>query len=238
MAEDFLSALFTAENFSLSEQQRSQFQTYYELLTERNKVMNLTAITAWEDVCIKHFLDSVMLWKFYDHGFNEEIPLSVIDVGTGAGFPGLPLKIMKPEIHLTLLDALQKRIDFLDDVIRAAGLSEAETVHGRAEDAVKTCRESYDLAVSRAVAYLPVLAEYCLPFVKAGGLFVAYKAGDVEEELKASENALSVLGGALEAIQKFTLPDGSERSLLMIRKVQKTPEKYPRRAKKIEKEPL
>ena len=255
MTENYLDTVFTTEHFSLSELQLTQFQNYYELLTERNKVMNLTAITSWEEVCVKHFLDSVMLWKYIDaavripegdnkkperseEGFNEEIRYSVIDIGTGAGFPGLPLKILRPEIRLTLLDALQKRIDFLDEVIRATGLREAETVHGRAEDVVKKHRESYDLAVSRAVAYLPVLAEYCLPFVKTGGLFAAYKSGDVEEECKASENALAVLGGELEKTEKFVLPDGSKRSLLLIRKVSATPEKYPRRSKKIDKEPL
>ena len=238
----YLSSLFSDHGFRISEKQTEQLLKYYRLLIDKNRVMNLTAITDFEEVCIKHFLDSALLIRYIEKDPEKmtekgEGP-SLIDIGTGAGFPGIPLKILRPEIHVTLMDSLKKRIDFLSEVIRDLQLSEIETVHARAEDLAKERRENYDFAVSRAVAYLPVLSEYCLPFVKTGGQFIAYKSGNFEEEVKASENALKILGGEMEKIQTFTLPDGSERALLFINKVSSTPDKYPRRSKKIETRPL
>ena len=299
---DFLKKTFIEAGFALSDSQAEAFLTYYDLLVEKNQVMNLTAITEFEEVVVKHFLDSCMAGKYLfpaksgsqrvepqesetetlrmeAETFGAEEPsraLRVIDVGTGAGFPGVPLKILISDMKLVLLDALQKRIGFLDEVVRACGLKDVETVHGRAEEMVKSgapeinrsgnsetgrskaaeaaysqrerekgCgaeednfREGFDIALSRAVAYLPVLLEYCLPFVKVGGYFIAYKSGEIEEELKASQNALETLGGTLERTEAFTLPDESKRTLLFIRKTQETPDKYPRRSKKIEKDPL
>ena len=243
--------LFEAAELPLSDVAKERFLTYYELLVERNSVMNLTAITEPEDVFVKHFLDSAILWKyageirsdlFSECGSAAAEPLSVIDVGTGAGFPGLPLKIVRPEISLTLLDALNKRIGFLNEVRDALSLPDVRTIHARSEDAGKeggVLRERFDLAVSRAVSALPVLAEYCLPFVRQGGYFVAYKAGDVQEEIKSAEHALGILGGVLEQVISYTLPTTDiGRSLLIIRKDRETPGQYPRKAGKPEKKPL
>ena len=252
--KEFLVQLFHDQGLSLSSEQASRFILFYERLVEKNKVMNLTAITEFQEVCIKHFLDSVMLLKtlpeLLQSEGEEREALRLIDVGTGAGFPGLPLKIMLPDTEILLLDALQKRIDFLKETAEACGLSKIGFLHERAEDGAQTpkerpkfpeessLRESFDLAVSRAVAYLPVLLEYCLPYVRTGGLFVSYKSGKISDELEQASNALEVLGGVTEKIDEFTLPDGSGRSLILFRKVRETPDQYPRRAKKIEKSPL
>ena len=212
----------------ISDRQEEQFIQYYELLTEWNSFMNLTAITEFEEVLVKHFLDSLALVRAWNPG-----PKKVIDVGTGAGFPGSPLKIAFPELEITLLDSLNKRVKFLDEVIGRLGLKGIRAVHGRAEELVKKPgeREGYDLAVSRAVANLSTLSEYCLPYVKVGGLFLPYKSGKVEQELEEAKKAVSVLGGQCEEVVYFTL-DGTdlERSLVPIRKVRQTPKQYPRKA--------
>lgn len=221
----------------LADSQIEQFIMYYELLIEKNKVMNLTAITDYEDVLKKHFVDSVSLVKAVNLSKN----LNVIDVGTGAGFPGLALKLAFPELRMTLLDSLNKRILFLDEVIEKLGLDGVETIHGRAEDFAKPgkLRENFDLCVSRAVANLSTLAEYCLPYVKVGGLFVSYKSEKISEELRTAEKAVSVLGGNVEGQVEFMLPDsGIYRNLVLIRKEKLTSEKYPRKAGLPEKEPL
>lgn len=240
---NYLKEIFNEANIPLTEEQCGQFERYYTLLTERNKVMNLTAITEYEDVVRKHFLDSAMLSALPEAlKLLPEAP-SVIDVGTGAGFPGLPLKIVRPSCSLFLLDALQKRIDFLDEVVTTLDLSDVTLRHGRAEDAARedggALREHFDLAVSRAVANLAVLAEYCLPFVKVGGYFAAYKSGKIDEELAGAGNALSVLGGEIADVIRFTLPGTEEeRSIVLIRKIAGTPAKYPRKAGKPVKNPL
>lgn len=221
---------------SLSEYQIQQFIDYYELLIEKNKVMNLTAITEFKEVIIKHFIDSLSIVKCKT--FTNE---KVLDVGTGAGFPGIPLKILYPEIDLVLLDSLNKRLVFLNEVINSLGLKKIKTLHGRAEDYAKKDehREKYDLCVSRAVAKLSSLAEYCLPYVKKDGFFISYKSGKVEEELYFSRNALNILGGKIEQVKEFNLPGTDiERSLVVIRKTSKTPKQYPRSAGKPSKEPL
>ena len=222
---------------TLSDEQIQQFLKYYEMLVEWNEVMNLTAITEYDEVMKKHFVDSISLCKAYDVTQNK----TVIDVGTGAGFPGLALKIAFPDLQVTLLDSLNKRINFLNEVIAALELTGVETIHGRAEDFAKPgkCREKYDLCVSRAVSGLATLSEYCLPYVKVGGLFVSYKSGSVKEEAEAAEKAVKILGGKIRDIQYFDLP-GSEisRSLVIIEKVKNTPGKYPRKAGTPLREPL
>ncbi|MCH5339916.1 MAG: 16S rRNA (guanine(527)-N(7))-methyltransferase RsmG [Acetatifactor sp.] len=222
---------------SLTGKQIEQFLRYYEILIEKNKVMNLTAITEYEDVLKKHFVDSVSIVKAMDFSGG----MSVIDVGTGAGFPGLALKLAFPELKMTLLDSLNKRIHFLNEVIEELGVDGVETVHGRAEDYAKPgkLREQYDLCVSRAVANLSTLCEYCLPFVKIDGLFVSYKSEKISEELAAAKGAVSVLGGYIEKQVEFMLPDSdSYRNLVLIRKKKETPVKYPRKAGIPGKEPL
>lgn len=221
----------------LSDFQIHQFITYYEMLVEWNQYMNLTAITEYEDVIKKHFIDSMSLCKAYDITRKA----SCIDVGTGAGFPGMVLKIAYPQLQITLLDSLNKRIRFLDEVINRLSLTGVKTIHGRAEDYAKQSafRECFDLCVSRAVANLSTLSEYCLPFVKKGGYFISYKSEKLVEELKAADNAISILGGEVERQVEFMLPASDiYRNLFVIRKKSKTPGKYPRKAGLPGKEPL
>lgn len=226
-----------ALGIDLTEKQIQQFISYYEKLVEWNEMMNLTAITEYDEVMKKHFIDSMTLIKAFD--VNQSA--SVIDVGTGAGFPGLVLKIAFPNLKITLLDSLNKRIQFLNEVIGNLGLDGVETIHGRAEDFAKPgkLREKYDLCVSRAVANLSTLSEYCLPFVKEKGLFISYKSEKVQDEMVKADKAISILGGKIEKQVEFTLPDSDiYRNLFIIRKVKKTPAKYPRKAGLPSKEPL
>ncbi len=207
---------------------------YASLLAEKNKVMNLTAITDPADVASLHFLDSAALLTLAD--FREK---SVVDVGTGAGFPGLPLRILEPSVSLTLLDAQNKRVEFLREVCGALTLTDVACVHARAEEFAKERRESFDFAVSRAVAALPVLAELCLPLVRVGGSFLAMKSVDSGEELNAAGRAVQLLGGRLEKPLDYTIPGTTVRHrLVMIKKISKSPEKFPRMFAKIKKNPL
>lgn len=225
-------------NICLSERQLCQFQKYYELLIEWNSFMNLTAITDYEEVLKKHFIDSLSIVKAYDFTKGE---VSLIDIGTGAGFPGLPIKIAFPNVKITLLDSLQKRIKFLNEVIDQLELIDIDTVHGRAEDYAKPekLREKYDLCVSRAVANLSTLSEYCLPFVKTGGKFISYKSEKLTEELVQAEKAVSVLGGKVHNQVDYMLPSSDiYRNLLIIDKVKPTPKKFPRKAGLPAKEPI
>ena len=221
----------------LSEQQLEQFQCYYERLIEKNKVMNLTAITEYEEVVDKHFVDSILLGSVKELSGKKR----VIDVGTGAGFPGIPLKIFYPELEITLLDSLKKRVKFLDEVIDELGLTWIQAVHSRAEDLAQDAahRQQYDICVSRAVANLATLSEYCIPFVKQGGYFISYKSTQIEEELKQAKKAVQVLGGTLEQIETVQIPGTTiERQFVMIRKTGTTPKKFPRKAGTASKTPI
>ncbi len=232
----FLSDIASKAGFTLSDTQLEQFNTYANLLVEWNEKMNLTAITEPAEIATKHFVDSLYGLKFLA-GKKK-----IIDVGTGAGFPGLPLKIAKSDIELTLLDSLNKRLTFLTEVKSQLGLDNVTCIHTRAEDGAKTgslLRESFDGAVSRAVANLSCLCEYCLPYVKRGGVFLAYKGPEVEEELASAQNAIEILGGEVTGVFKYTIPETDiTHSVVVITKIKSTPDKYPRLQGKIQKKPL
>lgn len=231
MIKDLLQNYIKDYKITLTKNQYEQFQKYFELLAEWNEKMNLTAITDESGVALKHFADSLSLLNFVDIPQNS----SLADVGTGAGFPGVVLKIARPDIKLTLIDSLNKRLVFLGEVCAQLGI-EAELIHSRAEDGARDekLRESFDFAVSRAVARMNVLSEYCLPYVKVGGAFCAMKGAQANEEFKESLNAINTLGGKLENKYFFELPEnGGERAIAVVRKVKNTPQKYPRQSGKI-----
>lgn len=210
---------------------------YYEMLIDTNKVMNLTAITEYSEVVIKHFADSAAIGCITDMNGN----IDVIDVGTGAGFPGIVLKIVYPQLSVVLLDSLNKRVNFLKNVITELGLTGISAIHGRAEDIArnKDYREKFDLCVSRAVANMSSLSEYCLPFVKVGGRFISYKADGCDEEVKAASKAVNILGGKIRKIESYVIPDTDIcRKFVVIDKLRNTSAKYPRKAGLPTKEPL
>jgi 16S rRNA (guanine527-N7)-methyltransferase len=221
----------------LSEEQLNQFKLYYDMLLEKNKVMNLTAITEHDDVINKHFVDSIMLGKL--HCLSES--LSVIDVGTGAGFPGIPLKIAYPKLRVTLLDSLNKRVIFLKEVIEALQLEGIEAIHSRAEDGARNpqYREKFDLCVSRAVSNLSTLSEYCIPFVKKGGYFISYKSVQIEDEINQAKNAIKILGGAIDRTETMVIPDTDvQRQFVFVQKKASTPKQFPRKAGTAAKTPI
>lgn len=221
---------------SFSEKQLEQFQIFYEMLIETNKSLNLTAITDMKEVVLKHFIDSIALMKYLNLE-NKKI----IDVGTGAGFPGIPLAIMYPKTDFTLMDSLNKRLHFINQVIVQCEMSNVQTVHGRAEDLGRDSshREQYDYCLSRAVASLPVLLELCTPFVKVGGQFVSYKSELIDEELKNASNAMSVLRCQMKEQYSYTIPNTDfYRTFVLFDKIEKVSKKYPRQAGKPKKSPL
>ena len=227
------SALFSPA-LSVTEEQYGKFAAYAEHLVAKNAVMNLTAITEPHDIAEKHFLDSVLPFTLFD------VPegASLVDVGTGAGFPGVPMAIMRPDLKLTLVDSLQKRVGFLTELCAMLDIP-ADCYHLRAEDAGRgALRESFDVAVARAVSRLSVLCEYCLPLVKVGGVFLAMKGGDCDAELKEAYTAVKTLGGKTERVEKYSLPNGDARTLIVVRKISATPVKYPRPQGKIKAKPL
>ncbi len=234
---------FSSFGITLSDKQIEQFDKYYELLVKWNEVMNLTAITEFSDVCKLHFVDSISSCKYFDFTKSD---LALVDIGTGAGFPGIPLKIVFPELHVTLLDSLNKRLNFLNEVIQELGLNESgsvKTLHGRAEDycSVKegSLRETFDVAISRAVANMSTLSEYCLPYVKVGGSFIAYKSEKAQGELKDAKGAIHLLGGKLIATEEFLLPDSDvSRTICIVEKKENTSKQYPRKAGVPSKQPL
>lgn len=254
-SKSFIYNQFKNINIELDENQINQFYDFYQMIVEKNKVVNLTAITEFEDVVIKHFVDSVLIAKIEDiskklelnHFFNDQLSdddhhklvqnstVNVIDVGTGAGFPGIPLKIVYPHIHITLLDSLNKRIQFLNDVVCQLGLKDVSCIHGRAEDYGSdfAYREQYDLCVSRAVANLSTLSEYCVPFIKVGGSFISYKSAGVSDEVKHVKDAMKKLNCTIDDVKNLELIHKEEvyqRNFVIIVKNKKLDKKYPRKA--------
>lgn len=236
------SQYFEKLGLELTDEQLGQLGIYMDMVIEKNKVMNLTAITTEDDFILKHFVDSLSVaYAVPEMKKKFEEGCTLADIGTGAGFPGLVLKIAFPKIELTLIDALNKRVKFLDEVIERLGLTGVTTIHSRAEDGARQVglRDSSAVVVSRAVAALPVLVEYCLPYVKVGGCLVAYKSGEIEEELGGSDRAIKLVGGKLNQVPEMVLPDSDiKRSFVVIDKVKATPKAYPRKAGAIKKEPL
>ena len=220
---------------NLSEIQLKQFYNYMNLLIEWNKKINLTAITEPDEIILKHFVDSLTISRYISDGTK------VVDVGTGAGFPGIPLKIVRQDVDITLLDSLQKRINFLDEVINELNLEKITTIHSRVEDFGKNkkYREEFDIATSRAVANLSTLSEYLLPLVKVGGKVISMKGSLIQEELENSKNAIKILGGKIEKVDEFDLPNSDiSRNIVLIDKIKTTPNRYPRKAGEPSKKPL
>lgn len=227
--------LFSSMEIPISDKQYDKLYKYAEMLIEWNKMVNLTAILSPEDISQKHFLDSVLPFYIFDVKKGAKI----IDVGTGAGFPSCPLKIFRDDIKVTLLDSLNKRINFLKTLSDELDLN-AECIHGRAEELAhkENYREQFDIATARAVASLPMLCEYCLPFVKKGGYFIALKGGNSDDEIGASKSAIKALGGKIDKIIDYSLPNGDKRVLIAIKKISQTASKYPRNKGQITKKPL
>lgn len=236
MFNDILRQKATQSGINLTDNQIESLKCYYELLIEWNEKMNLTAITEPHDVALKHFCDSILLLSYADIPQNS----SLIDVGTGAGFPSIPIKIVRPDIKLCLLDSLNKRLVFLKEVVDKLSLSEVKIVHSRAEDGARKAdlREKFDFATSRAVAQLNVLSEYCLPYVKVNGAFIAMKGKYSEEEIANSKNAIKTLGGKIVKVDTYSLIDSSERTIINVKKLSKTDKAYPRTSAKIKSKPL
>lgn len=228
--------LFSDYNINITDEQFEKFLIYSDYLVEYNKVCNLTAILDPQGITVKHFLDSLL--PFNDLEICENA--SIIDVGSGAGFPSVPLKIMKPHLCITMLDSLNKRVNFLNSLCEKLSFDNAVSVHGRAEEIGRTAefREKFDISTARAVASLPELCEYCLPFVKVGGIFVALKGSAGEEELTISKKAVETLGGKVSTCKSYTLPSGDKRTLIVIKKISQTPPKYPRNKGQMTKKPL
>ena len=236
MFEDILKEQALKSDIKLSDEQVLKLTRYYELIIEWNEKMNLTALTEPQDVALKHFCDSILLLKYADIPVDS----SLIDVGTGAGFPSVPIKIVRPDIKLCLLDSLNKRLTFLNEVVNELGLEDVKIVHARAEDGARKAdlREKFDFATSRAVAQLNVLSEYCLPYVKLNGAFLAMKGKYSEEEISNAKSAIKILGGKTVKVDTYNLADSSERTIINIKKIALTDKKYPRTCAKIKSKAL
>lgn len=236
MIQTTLSKCVDSIGITMTNEQLSYFSTYTDLLLEWNNKMNLTAITDQFEIAVKHFVDSLFGLKFIKKNSR------IIDVGTGAGFPGIPIKIASPTVSLTLLDSLNKRLNFLNTVISELNLTDTKTIHSRAEDgATKTShlREKFDISVSRAVSQLNILSEYCLPYIKVGGTFLAYKGSNTTEEINNAKNAINLLGGEITDVYNYTIPETDiSHSIVVINKIKPTPMEYPRLQSKISKKPL
>lgn len=229
--------ILKSSDLECTDKQVEKFETYKNMIQEWNKKINITSITEDKDIYMKHFVDSIIVKNYFD---MESVD-NMIDVGTGGGFPGIPLKIVNEKMDVTLLDSLNKRMIFLGQVVKSLDLENVSLIHGRAEDfgVNEEYREKYDLSISRAVAPLNILSEYCIPFVKVGGCFISMKSGDVEKEIEDSEKALEILGGRIRETIKYQLPGTDiSRSIIIIEKYRETPEKYPRKAGKPTKKPL
>lgn len=227
--------MFKSNGLDISDEQYEKFLTYSDMLVEWNNKCNLTAILDPDGISVKHFFDSVYPFTFLDIPENAKI----IDVGTGAGFPSVPLKIVREDLKLTLLDSLNKRINFLNELSSSLNAG-AVCIHGRAEEAGQNSefREKFDIATARAVASLPVLCEYCLPFVKIGGIFVSLRGSNGLEEVESAKSAISILGGEISEMKSYSLPNGDGRTLVVIKKISHTPAKYPRNKGQMTKKPL
>lgn len=218
-----LTKIFKNHDIYLTKDQEKMFEKYFSMLIETNKVLNLTAITEEDDVVVKHFLDSVLPHDFFDKG------ASVVDVGSGAGFPALPMKILRQDLNVTMVDSLNKRVNFLNEVINKLNLQNTTAIHSRAEDFAMKNREKFDVAVARAVAGLSTLVEYLLPLIKVGGCAIVYKSAKLEEELRDAKKAIEILGGKVEKIENYKIEEADlVRNILIIRKINKTPPKFPR----------
>lgn len=229
--KDFLDKAFSEINICLNEDQKNAFVAYFDHMISENEKKNLTRITEPNNVVLKHYIDSVMLLKYFD--FEDNHDLKIVDLGAGAGFPSIPLKICLPNTEMKMIDSINKKVVFLEDTIEMLGLKNAEAICARAEDILKeeNFRENFDLCVSRAVANLSTLSEYCIPFVKLGGWFVAYKADANSDEIEEAKNAIEILGGRLDRIESYFLPGTDEkRCLVFIEKIKNTESRYPRRA--------
>lgn len=238
MNPDLFQKTLEEEGISVSEKQLKQFDQYLKLLQEWNEKINLTAITEDDEVYLKHFYDSITLAHFID--FKEK-PLTLCDVGSGAGFPSIPLKILFPSLEISIVDSLMKRINFLELLVEELGLENVNLYHARAEDfgQRRQFRNGFDVVTARAVANLSVLAEFCLPITKVGGTFAAMKGAKASEELNASKKAIKILGGKTEKVESFELPEeAGERNIILINKEKKTPGKYPRKAGTPNRNPL
>ena len=228
-----LERLFAKYGIPLSDGQKAQFDKYFSMLVETNKVLNLTAITEEDDVAVKHFLDSALPFNLFPKN------ASIVDVGSGAGFPALPLKIVRPDLQVCMVDSLNKRINFLNNVVSELKLQNTTATHSRAEDFAKKNREKFDVAVARAVASLNTLVEYLLPLVKVGGCAIIYKSSKLTEEIETAKKAISVLGGKIEGIKNFVIEEGDlERNILIVKKISKTPPQYPRDKNKPKTSPI
>ncbi len=239
--KNYMRDISVKEGFELSDIQLDKLNIYAELLVDWNTRINLTGITQPDEIAVKHFLDSFLLVKAYELAVGESLPqgVSLIDVGTGAGFPAIPVKILREDVKITLLDSLNKRINFLNEVTNNIKV-DSVSIHGRAEEVAHDSnhRECYDIATARAVAKLSELAEYCLPFVKVGGYFIALKGRDIAQEVSESKNAIKALGGELVKVQQFTLGDDNTREIVIIKKISQTQTKYPRNGGQMKKKPL